>query len=119
MLYRLPLSDFAKRLQERIRARPDTEFQQGLIRLGIVVGFYLYFSLGGLEHSPKMQDQVHFLGIGLTLISLSLLLGSLIDPGVSVTRRSLGMLHDFTVATYMLAISDRKSTRLNSSHQKI
>src|SRR5512139_3257806 len=105
MLYRLPLFDIAKRLQKRIRARPDTEFQQGLIRLGIVVGFYLYFSLGGLEHSPKMQDQVHFLGLGFILISLSLLLGSLIDPGVSVTRRSLGMLHDFTVATYMLAIS--------------
>ena len=103
---RSPLSGFAGRLQDRIRARPDTEFQQALIRLCIVVGFYLYFSLGGLEHGSAVDAQLHFLGIGLTLISLSLLLGTLVDPGVSVTRRSLGMLHDFTVATYLLSISN-------------
>ena len=105
MLRRLPLPDFARRLQERIRARPDTEFQQTLIRLCIVVGFYLYFSLGGLDHSPAIDAQAHFLGVGLTLISLSLVLGSILDSDVSVTRRSIGMLHDFTVATYLLAIS--------------
>ncbi|MBS1148003.1 MAG: hypothetical protein H6R08_2179, partial [Proteobacteria bacterium] len=79
MLNRLPLPDFARRLQERIRARPDTEFQQALIRLCIVAGFYLYFSLGGLEHSPALDAQIHFLGLGLTFISLSLLLSTLLD----------------------------------------
>jgi two-component system sensor histidine kinase RpfC len=106
MLSRLPLPAFIKNLQRRIKARPDTEFQQALIRLIIVAGFYLYFSLGGLEHSSAIATQHHFLGIGLTLISLSLLLGSITDPGASITRRSIGMLHDFTVATYMLAISN-------------
>jgi len=106
MLSRLPLPDFAKRLQERIRSRPDTEFQQALIRLCIVVGFYLYFSLSWLEHSPAMAEQVHFLGINLTFISLALLIGSVVDTGASVTRRSIGMLHDFAVATYMLAITN-------------
>ena len=77
-----------------------------MIRLIIVVGFYLYFWLSGLQHSSAIAAQVHFLGIGLTLVSLSLLLGSLADPGVSATRRSVGMLHDFAVATYMLAISN-------------
>src|SRR5512139_1488563 len=102
----LPLFDLARRLHERVRARPDTEFQQGLIRLAIVAAFYLYFSLGGLEHPSGMYAQIHFLGPGFILISLSLLLGSLLDPGVSVTRRGIGMLHDFSVATYMLAISN-------------
>jgi len=106
MLNRLPLPDFARRLQARIRARPDTEFQQALIRLVIVAGFYLYFSLEWLEHSPAMAEQVHFIGLSLTLVSLALLIGSLLDPGVSVFRRSIGMLHDFTVATYMLAITN-------------
>ena len=106
MLRRLPQINLVKRLQARIRERPDTEFQQALIRLIIVVGFYLYFWLSGLENSPAIAAQLHFLGVGLTLISLSLLLGSLGDPGVSATRRSIGMLHDFTVATYMLAISN-------------
>lgn len=106
MLNRLPLPAFIKRLQGRIQARPDTEFQQALIRLCVVVGFYLYFSLTKLEHSSAIAMQVHFLGLGLTLVSLSLLLGSLVDLSPSVARRGIGMLHDFTVATYMLAISN-------------
>jgi two-component system sensor histidine kinase RpfC len=92
-------------LLKRIQSRPDTEFQQALIRLCIVVGFYLYFSLGLLGHSPTLEDQVHFLGLSLTFLSLALLIGSIADPGVSVTRRSIGMLHDFVVATYMLSIT--------------
>jgi two-component system sensor histidine kinase RpfC len=102
----LPLPGFLQRLVNRIRSRPDTEFQQALIRLCIVAGFYLYFSLEWLQHSPAMAEQVHFIGLSLTLISLALLIGSVVDPGVSVSRRSIGMLHDFTVATYMLAISN-------------
>ena len=97
---------FVVRLQRLIQARPDTEFQQSLIRLCIVVGFYLYFSLDWQGNSPAMAWQVHMIGLTLTFISLALLIGSLVDPGVSVARRSLGMLHDFTVATYMLAISN-------------
>jgi len=101
---RLPA--FVSRLHERIKARPDTEFQQALIRLCIVLGFYLYFALSRFEHSPAVVEQVHFLGLGLTFICLSLLLSTLIDPGVSVARRGIGMLHDFTVATYLLSISN-------------
>ena len=102
----LPAAEMAHNLITRIKNRPDTEFQQALLRLAIVSGFYLYFALSGLEHSPAIASQVHFLGIGLTLISLSLLIGALVDSDVSVVRRSIGMLHDFTVATYMLAISN-------------
>ncbi len=102
--WRLP--NFVSDLHRRIKARPDTEFQQALIRLCAVLGFYLYFALGGLGHSPTVDAQVHFLGLGLTFISLCLLFGTLIDPGVSVTRRGIGMVHDFTVATYMLSISN-------------
>jgi len=100
------LPAFLDKLHSRIKARPDTEFQQALIRLCIVVGFYLYFAISGLAHSPAVVAQVHFLGLGLSFISLSLLLGTLIDPGVSVVRRSIGMVHDFTVATYLLSISN-------------
>ena len=106
MFSRLPLPEFAERLRQRIRSRPDTEFQQALIRLCVVLGFYLYFSLNWLTHSPAMAEQVHLLGISLSLLSLAILVGSVVDTGVSVTRRAIGMLHDFSVATYMLAISN-------------
>ncbi|MBI1284664.1 MAG: response regulator [Thiobacillus sp.] len=100
------LPAFLDKLRSRIKARPDTEFQQALIRLIIVVGFYLYFALTRLEHSPAVVAQVHFLGLGLSFISLSLLLGTLIDPKASVVRRGIGMVHDFAVATYLLSISN-------------
>lgn len=106
MLNLLSRPAFVERLQRRVQTRPDTEFQQALIRLCIVVGLYLYFSLGGLEHGSTLSEQVHFLGLGFTLISLALLIGTIVHPGVSIIRRGTGMLHDFTVITYMLAISN-------------
>ncbi|MCA1926280.1 MAG: response regulator [Thiobacillus sp.] len=93
-------------LRHRIRRRPDTEFQQAIIRLLIVVGFYLYFLINPQFHGDALEAQVHYLGISLSLISLALVIGALIDPGVSVVRRVIGMVHDFTVATYMLSISN-------------
>ena len=93
-------------LLHRIRRRPDTEFQQAIIRLLIVVGFYLYFLVNPQFHGEALENQVHYLGISLSLISLGLVFGTLVDPGISVVRRVIGMVHDFTVATYMLSISN-------------
>lgn len=89
----------------RVRSRPDTEAQQALLRLIIVSGFYLYFSISVLDHSPQIADQVHLLGVTFTVASLALLVGPLVDPKASVVRRSLAMALDFFVATYMLSIS--------------
>ncbi|NWG38665.1 MAG: response regulator [Hydrogenophilaceae bacterium] len=89
----------------RVRARPDTEFQQALVRLVIVTGFYLYFSISELGHDPRISDQVHLLGTSITLASLILVLGPMFDPKASFLRRSLAMALDFSVATYMLSIS--------------
>lgn len=94
------------RLTQRIRRRPDSEFQQAMIRLVIVFGFYLYFAISPQYHGEALENQVHFLGLTLTALSLALVIGTLIDPGVSVIRRVVGMVHDFTVATYMLSISN-------------
>ncbi|MFP5381119.1 MAG: ATP-binding protein [Gammaproteobacteria bacterium] len=105
MLDHLPCPAFLDPLRKRLGSRPDTEFQQALIRFIIVVGFYLYFSLAWLGHSAAIDEQVHWLGLSLGAISLALLIGSVVDTGASVLRRSLGMVHDFAVATYMLAIT--------------
>lgn len=100
-LLRMAGQDIAR----RVRTRPDTEVQQALIRLIIVSGFYLYFSINVLDHSPQIADRVHLLGVAFTLASLALVLGPLIDLRASVLRRSLAMALDFFVATYMLSIS--------------
>ena len=100
-LLRMAGQDIAR----RVRSRPDTEVQQALTRLIIVSGFYLYFTISVLNHSPQIADQVHLLGVAFTLASLALLVGPLVDSKASVLRRSLAMALDFFVATYMLAIS--------------
>lgn len=92
-------------VKSRISGRPDTEVQQAFIRLCIVLAFYLYFLFEWDQVVPVLAEQVHTLGIGLTLISLGLLIGAIHDSGISERRRILGMLHDFTVATYILSIS--------------
>lgn len=106
MARRLTPSAIVSDLRARVRRRPDSEFQQAIIRLLIVVGFYIYFLINPQFHGEALESQVHYLGISLTLISLALVLGTLVDPGTSVTRRAIGMVHDFTVATYMLSISN-------------
>ncbi|MEQ1661707.1 MAG: ATP-binding protein [Thiobacillus sp.] len=63
-----------------------------------------------------MASQVHIIGISLSLISLSLLVGTLLDPGVSVVRRGIGMIHDFSVATYMLSISGETGAPLVATY---
>ena len=100
-LLRMAGQDIAR----RVRSRPDTEVQQALTRLIIVSGFYLYFTISVLNHSPQIADQVHLLGVAFTLASLALLVGPLVDSKASVLRRSLAMALDFFMATYMLAIS--------------
>jgi two-component system sensor histidine kinase RpfC len=101
----LPRLPFLERLRQRIRSRPDTELFQALIRFAIVVGFYLYFSFGWLGHSSTVSEQVHVLGISLSLVAFLLLVGPIVDPRASPLRRSIGMVHDFAVATYMLSIT--------------
>ncbi len=100
------LPAFLRRLKARIGARPDTEFQQATIRFLIVIGFYFYFAFSPQFHGERLESQVHILGLSLGAVSLFLLIGTLIDPGVSVARRIVGMVHDFSVATYMLSISN-------------
>lgn len=94
-----------ERIVGRIRSRPDTEFQQALIRLVIISGFYLYFSISELGHSPQIVDKVHWLGVMFTLASLALVVAPLFDTKASNLRRGLAMALDYSVATYMLAIS--------------
>ena len=59
----LPLPDFVRRLRERIRARPDTEFQQALIRFVIGVIAYLYFGFSWIEHPDSINSSIHFIAL--------------------------------------------------------
>lgn len=108
----LPLPEFAERLRQRIRSRPDTEFQQALIRFTIGVIAYLYFSSGWINHPEYIYSSIHFVALFFLSTAALILAGSAIDLRASPKRRMLGALVDFTTASFLLLIGGETSAPL-------
>ncbi len=87
----------------RFRARPDSEHKQALVRLAIaliIVGYLWALQLSGEKVWPMLLVMLleSFVGLGLlTAIALK--------PGVSHTRRWLGMLADYATLTWLMVLS--------------
>ncbi len=112
MLNRLPLPDFARRLQERIRARPDTEFQQALIRVVIGIVFLTYFSsrLAVLDDTVRYTAQlmsVLFIGSALLILALSL-----VNLKASPPRRIVAMAMDYGMCSFLLTYTGEAGSPL-------
>ncbi len=108
------LPEFAQRLMAHVRARPDSEFQQALIRLVIAGFFYAYFVSDWQIHSEPIKAVTHPLGIGFVLIAIALLLGTLLDKGASPTRRIVGMALDMAMMTVVLSLSGESGAPIAS-----
>jgi two-component system sensor histidine kinase RpfC len=84
------------RLKSRLAARPDTEHEQALIRIGFALLIASYIVIV----SPLSGDSSRFLVLGLSISFGALVLSVLVflhilwRPGVSVVRRVAGMLVD-------------------------
>ncbi|MFP5382405.1 MAG: hybrid sensor histidine kinase/response regulator, partial [Gammaproteobacteria bacterium] len=112
MLSRLPLPDFAQGLRQRIRSRPDTEFQQALIRFVIGVIAYLYFSSSWIDHPEYIYSSIHFVALFFLTTATLILAGSLIDLKASPKRRVFGAVVDFSTASFLLLIGGETSAPL-------
>ncbi|MFN3751312.1 MAG: ATP-binding protein [Thiobacillus sp.] len=112
MLNRLPLPDFAERLRQRIRARPDTEFQQALIRFAFGVIAYLYFSSSWIDHPEYIYSSIHFVAVFFLTTATLILAGSVLDPKASPRRRVFGAIVDFSTASFLLLIGGETSAPL-------
>ena len=112
MLNRLPLPDFVRRLRERIRARPDTEFQQALIRFVIGVIAYLYFGFSWIEHPDSISSSIHFIALFFISTATLILARTLISPRASPRRRVFGAIVDFSTASFMLMVGGETSAPL-------
>jgi len=112
MLNRLPLPDFARRLQERIRARPDTEFQQALIRFIIGVIAYLYFSSSWIAHPDFISSVIHYVALFFISTATYLLASTVMSRNISPRRRIFGAIVDFSTATFMMLIGGETSAPL-------
>jgi len=112
MLSRLPLPNFVKRLRERIRARPDTEFQQALIRFVIGVIAYLYFGFSWIEHPDFISSSIHFIALFFLSTATLILAGTLMNRRASPRRRVFGAIVDFSTASFMLMVGGETSAPL-------
>jgi len=93
-------------LRQRIRSRPDTEFQQALIRFCVGIILYLYFATSFFQHSSQMSGATHLIAT-LFLVFASLLLAwCVLDGRVSPIRRISGALIDFSGASIVLILSN-------------
>ena len=101
-----------RRLFAHVRARPDTEFQQSLIRLVIGVVFFVYFSSAAL---PLAETSRHAALISLVLFfsaALTITITTLVNLKASPLRRYFSMLLDYGVTSYLLILTGEAATPL-------
>jgi two-component system sensor histidine kinase RpfC len=112
MPFRLRCPDCIVRLRKRIRARPDTEFQQALIRFVIGVVAYGYFSSSWIDHPEYIYSSIHFVALFFLSTATLILAGTLVDLHASPKRRVFGALVDFSTASFLLMIGGETSAPL-------
>jgi len=103
--------DWLRRLKRRVNARPDTEFQQALIRFIIGVISYAYFSSSWFNHPNFIYSSIHFVALFFITTSALILAGTLADPSVSPVRRLFGAIVDFLTASFLLLMGARPRRR--------
>ena len=112
MLHRLHPPALVKRLHQRIQARPDTEFQQALIRFIIGVIAYLYFSSSRISHPEYIYSSIHFVALFFITTATLILAGTLANSRISPWRRLFGAIVDFSTASFLLLIGGETSAPL-------
>lgn len=108
----LRLAPFLLGLRKRVQARPDTEFQQALIRFTIGVIGYAYFSTGWVAHSASIHDSIHLIALFFLTSAGVILAATLRKPIVSPRRRVAGALIDFSTASFLLLIGGESAAPL-------
>ncbi|MDP2266082.1 MAG: ATP-binding protein [Thiobacillus sp.] len=93
-------------------ARPDTEFQQALIRFIIGVIAYLYFSSSRIAHPEYIYSSIHFVALFFITTATLILVGTLVSHRASPWRRLLGAVVDFSTASFLLLIGGETSAPL-------
>jgi two-component system, sensor histidine kinase RpfC len=106
------LRDAVTELRQRIRARPDTEFQQVAIRLVIGAVFLAYFSSDLAHVSGTAAEHIHVALIGFILTTLAMLVVVGTSKSVSPARRIFGMVLDYSTASYLLIQSGEAGSPL-------
>jgi two-component system, sensor histidine kinase RpfC len=98
-----PHRNWFQRLKTRFENRPDTEHEQSLVRVAIVMLVLIY--LIGIALFGKQSESAHHGLIVLSLFlafSLIMISAITVNPGVSITRRVICMFGDMGMISYLL-----------------
>ncbi len=111
-LLQLPLLKQLCAVRDRVKKRPDTEFQQALIRVVIGFVFLGYFSSGLVSLDATVRTSV--LAVSVVFISLSLVILTLaiLSAHVSHVRRIVAMVMDYSVSSFLLGIAGEPGSPL-------
>jgi len=91
----------------RIQNRPDSEHEQALLRISILLILLAYFLSAipeNLTHASNWITGATILGASI-LFSIGLFSAILINPGISVGRRITGIVFDLSAFSYGMAIT--------------
>ena len=92
-------------LRHRLKKCPDTEPEQGIIRLGVGISIltYLYW-VGFFADFPHDETVLRhrMIAIWFLLSACGLLAAMIIHPAKSVSRRGLGMIVDLSCTSYVM-----------------
>jgi two-component system sensor histidine kinase RpfC len=93
-----------KRLVARLRARPDSEHEQALIRIAVTIiclAYMAFVYFGAENHQPRVWTGI-MLVLGYLVPSLAYIGWILISPAPSQVRRFIAMVTDFAVISASL-----------------
>ena len=97
-----------ERLRARLKARPDTEHEQAIVRLAIGTLIGLYLLPGAIAH----QHPTVFVMGGYLATAAIIFLHILAAPGESTTRRVFGALADIATLTAVMAFLGEQAAPL-------
>lgn len=106
------LAEFMHRVRAHIRARPDTEFQQSLVRLVIGVVFLIYFSWASLPLTETSRYAALISLVPFFTLSLLITIATLVDLKISPVRRCLSLVLDYGITSFLLVTTGESGTPL-------
>lgn len=96
-------------LRKRFTNRPDAEHHQVLIRVAIVSVALVYFNSSYFAEHSNNPEYVYFASWAASIafiITMGIFVGIVIDPGISLVRRIVGLVHDVTAISIAMFLGE-------------
>lgn len=98
-------SGFIDRFLKRFSKRPDSEHEQAIVRIIITLLFSLFLFIQNVLQKDLPDVTGGFIMLSLMLVfSFAVIAWIAIDPSVSIPRRMIGMLADYSATSYLMFV---------------